>query len=325
MIATLLTICALSAPQFITAQSGVRLRASAGADGAEVAKLPIGQTLTQIDAPGAPVTIDGKQGTWEHVATADGKQGYLFSTGLVALDSANPAKAYLDLWESRRTNKKLTFPERADLFKMLDQALKTRGDALYQQATVDIDYARLKALQLTLAKVGNGEKQPFKGFLKEYEESVVYSEPAGEWFVETTPYWKRVDDYLTHKLDADELAWALADIPIAGECEGNVGCYLSMNNMMGGEYLRRFPAGKHTEKIVKDYAGWKKDVANYTQFMNDDPGMQGFDDAIKACDEALVWVNATNAKAKPAAISALNAMKKAAVEAKKKAPPQPAE
>lgn len=321
MIATLLAVV-LGATQFISAQSGVRLRETAAADGKEIALLPIGEVLTQVAPPGASVNVGGKDGTWENVSTADGKKGFIFSTGLAPVTDGDTAKTYLTLWEARRNNKKLSFAERADLFVMLERAVNARtGDAKYKQVTVDLELARLRALNATLVKMEQAyEKKPHKGFLKEYEKYVVYSEPAGEWFAQADDPFAREDDLRKHDLDTDAFGWEIAELMVPGECEGNFGCMIARDNMSVGEYIKRHPTGAHVTEAAKGYIEYKKTLKELADLFAE-ADRQDYDDTLKGVDEAVTFLSASNAKNKAAAIASLNAVKKEAAKAKKAAPP----
>lgn len=325
MMSVLLAVSLLGAPQFITAQSGVRLRASAGADGKEITVLPIGVALTQVEAAGAPVTIDGKQGTWEHVKTSDGKDGFIFSSGLAAVDGSDSAKAYLDLWESRRKNKKLTFPERADLFKMLDRAITERGDAKYKQPTVDLELARFRALKAAVEMVGDrGNKPPFKGFLKEFEDVTVFSEPGGEWLVWSSKVLDRADGLQAHNLDTELLTWEVSQNPTPGECEGDMSCMLGRDNMTTGAYLKRYPAGAHVDGALKTFADYKANMEMYKELARD-LDRQQYDDAIAEADTTIKLIEASNGKKKAQALATVKEIRAELVKAKKAAGTKSAE
>ena len=49
---------------------------------------------------------------------------------------------------------------------------------------------------------------------------------------------------------ADDIAWFAVTTGLAGECEGNIACYLSAENMLHGEYLRAHPFGRHAAEAV---------------------------------------------------------------------------
>jgi hypothetical protein len=76
MLQALLALAILGADSpktFITAASGVRPRATAAANGAEVARLPICTVLKELEPPGAKVTVAGQDGVWEQLAALCGR------------------------------------------------------------------------------------------------------------------------------------------------------------------------------------------------------------------------------------------------------------
>lgn len=308
----LAVLSADSSKMFITAASGVRLRATAAADGAEVTRLPICTVLKEIEAAGVKVSVAGQEGVWEHLEAPDGKQGWMFSPGLRAIDPAKPEETYLALAAERAAKKGATFPERADLYNCLRRAATEGKDP---EATAKLQLARFKHLDETLKAIGmNSDKQPFKGFLKQYESDVVYSEPAGEWFVRTDNVWQAEK---THHATAsgEPLAWFAAELPLPGECEGYLGCSLAKDGMMGGEYLRRHSSGAHAKDALKGYTEYTVENAFVSDLTKED-----IPDIIKQIDEAVTLVKtAPDSPQRKKAEAALAKLRAAVVKAKKSA------
>lgn len=312
----LLALVSADSKTFITAASGVRLRATAAADGAEVTRLPICTVLKELEAPGTKVTVAGQEGVWEKLEAPDGKQGWMFSPGLRAIDTAKPEETYLALAAERVGKKSTTFPERADLYNCLRRAATEAKDP---EAAGKLQLARFTHLQETLKAIGmSSEKQPFKGFLKQHESDVVYSEPAGEWFVETTNVWAAEKAYHA-TASAEPLAWLAAEIPQPGECEGYLGCYLARDGMAVGEYLRRHPNGAHAKQALKGYSEYKAADTDMSELAKED-----IQSIIPQVDEALTIIRGTaDAPVRKKAEASMTKLRAALVKAEKTAKPSP--
>lgn len=113
----------------------------------------------------------------------------------------------------------------------------------------------LESLRLVLAAIPF-ERTPnpiFKAWLDTRTELVVYSEPAGEWFVRHDVIWKLHDEH-RDSASAESIAWIGALTGIPGECEGYIPCYAYGLNAREGEYLRRHSAGRHIKDALEQIA-----------------------------------------------------------------------
>ncbi|HEV7700014.1 MAG TPA: hypothetical protein VGO43_07280 [Pyrinomonadaceae bacterium] len=124
-------------------------------------------------------------------------------------------------------------------------------------SSVEAEYKRLKALGTRLGKmpVEKLDREPHKSFIRRNKKDIVYSEPAGQWFVRADRYWALAER--NKKLPiADDIAWTAAQTPLPGECEGDVNCDVFNTNVTLGAYLRMFPAGKHSKKALSQFIEW---------------------------------------------------------------------
>jgi hypothetical protein len=278
-----LAVLAADSPKtFITAASGVRLRATAVANGAEVTRLPICAVVRELEPPGAKVNVGGQEGVWEHLETSEGKQGWMFSPGLRALEPATADATYAALAAERIGKKDMSFVERADLYNCLKRASIQSKDA---ELGGKLALSRFTVLRDALAAVGiESEKQPYKGFLAQHKDDVVYSEPAGEWFANAKAIWDAEEKY--HATSSGEpLAWLAATTAHPGECEGYLGCYLAYSGMEEGEYLKRHTGGAHVGAALKQYAEYKLKNAYIDDLDGADIG-----GIIKQVDEQLTLI-----------------------------------
>lgn len=115
------------------------------------------------------------------------------------------------------------------------------------------EYKRLVNLQTSLGNIPmtKQDKEPHRSFLKRNDKDIVYSEPAGQWYVRSNRFWNLAAKY-KNLLIADKIAWTAAENPLPGECEGYVICYLSVIRMTYGEYLKRFPRGAYGKRAIQE-------------------------------------------------------------------------
>jgi hypothetical protein len=94
----------------------------------------------------------------------------------------------------------------------------------------------------------------------ERHETVVYSEPAGQWLIVPDVVW-RVHDAHKSTQSAEAIAWFAVENGYPGECEGYIPCYANVMNWLDGEYLRRHPRGAHASDAVEQvHAGLSESV-----------------------------------------------------------------
>ncbi|MBX3293517.1 MAG: hypothetical protein KF881_11585 [Acidobacteria bacterium] len=140
----------------------------------------------------------------------------------------------------------------AQLF-LISAAILIVGGAVSAQssAAASREYKRLVKLSSDLKKIpfDRYDKEPHRSFLKRNDKDIVYSEPAGQWFVRAGRFWDLQKKYAKLPI-ADDIAWSAAETPLPGECEGYVNCYMYSIRSSYGEYLRLYPNGKHSKKAV---------------------------------------------------------------------------
>jgi len=121
------------------------------------------------------------------------------------------------------------------------------------QAAASRDYKRLVNLQKALSKIpfNKQDREPHLSFLKRNEKDLVYSDPAGEWYVRSDRFWALQKKYQKLAI-ADRIAWTAAENPLPGECEGYVPCYLSSIRRTHGKYLKLYPRGAYSKNAVQE-------------------------------------------------------------------------
>jgi hypothetical protein len=240
------------AGSLIVTASGVRLRERPDAGSAEVARLQLGAVVPAQERTPEKTKVGTAEDFWYLVSTPNGSRGWVFG-GLVApFDAARREEIYRSLAAERAARAGTNFAEWAELVRFLGRATKevTRRDA-----HAELELARLTALARSLASfsIEDQEKAPYKAWTNEHESEIVYSEPAGQWYVRSDLYWDFQSKYKDLPV-AERAAWEAAQTPLPGECEGFLPCYFVMESMTNGKYLALYPRGAHAEAALAQIA-----------------------------------------------------------------------
>lgn len=119
------------------------------------------------------------------------------------------------------------------------------------QALAASEFKRLVQLSKALEKIPpeKVDREPHKSFIRTNRKDIVYSEPAGQWYVRSDRFWALSEKYKKLPI-ADDIAWAAAENPLPGECEGYINCYVSIARSTYGHYLSLYPNGKNSRKAL---------------------------------------------------------------------------
>lgn len=83
----------------------------------------------------------------------------------------------------------------------------------------------------------------------------VNHEPAGQWIVRHD-YILAVHEEFKDTAAADDILWFATENGLPGECEGDPSCHAVVANMLYGDYLRRYPSGRHVDDAVERARMW---------------------------------------------------------------------
>jgi hypothetical protein len=157
--------------------------------------------------------------------------GWLPSTAVDDYDSASSDEINAQIVERYYAQNGMSFTVASELYSFLSGIKNTNAD---------LGLKRLLSLRQALKALSQPPGKEQKDFLKTSETAVVYSEPAGEWYVRSELFWD-----LHKKYKREDIAWEAAKNPLPGECEGYVNCYLFYAKQTDGEYLNLYPEGKN--------------------------------------------------------------------------------
>ncbi|MBC7929268.1 MAG: SH3 domain-containing protein [Rubrivivax sp.] len=243
----------------ITNASNVRVRSEPNTTAAELVRLPVGVVVEVLEHLPEKTKVGEMEDYWYLVSAPDGVKGWVFGGLTAPFDAVRRAEIYRKLADDRLANASASFSDLSDLVKFLDRATKEvkRRDAL-----AELELARLLALHRSLAAIpfDGLEKPPYIDWTKGRDAEIVYSEPAGQWFVRAGLLWELQKKYRDLSV-AERIAWEAAQISLPGECEGYLPCYVSLETMTNGMYLKLYPRGAHTDAALRQIAEFLERVS----------------------------------------------------------------
>jgi hypothetical protein len=241
------------AGSLIVTASGVRLRERPDAGSAEVSRLLLGSVVATQERTPDKSRVGTAEDFWYLVSAPGGARGWVFG-GLVApFDPARREEIYRSLAAERAARAGSNFTEWTELVRFLGRATK---EVTRREVLAELELARLNALARSLASfsIEDQEKAPYKSWTTEHEAEIVYSEPAGQWYVRGDLFWDFQNKYKDLPALAERAAWEGAQTPLPGECEGFLPCYFVMESMTNGKYLTLYPRGAHAEAALAQIA-----------------------------------------------------------------------
>lgn len=259
--AALLLLLAVAAPssfgqapkgRLIVTGAGARLRERPETDAAEAGKLQLGAVVDEWERTAERSRVGSSEDFWHLVSAPGGARGWVFG-GLVApFDSAQREATYLRLTRERLAHADATFADLSELVRFLERATREvkRRDAL-----AELELARLNALARSLARIPleDLDQQPYKSWTDKHQQEIVYSEPAGQWYVNSERFWGLQRKYSDLPL-AERAAWDASQTPLPGECEGYLPCYIYKEAETDGRYLKLYPRGAHADAALSKLA-----------------------------------------------------------------------
>lgn len=249
-----------AAAERITTASNVRVRSQPDTSMTEeLARLPLGVVVQVIERSEKRAKVGATEDYWYLISAPDGARGWVFGGLTAPFEASRRAEIYRRLAEDRLANSSATFGELADLVKFIERVSK---EVKHRETLAELELMRVHALARSLASVGfeDLQKEPFLSWTKEREHEIVYSEPAGQWHVNSDLYWNLQKKYKDMPV-AERAAWAGAQNPLPGECEGYLPCYMGSEVMTNGRYLKLYPRGPHASEVVDGIAEMLENVS----------------------------------------------------------------
>lgn len=234
------------APQIIVTSFSVPVRSDARASAQTVSRVRLGTVLKVSD----------KNPAWYKVQYQSGGKtmtGWVSANSVNDLNAAGRQQLYRQIVE-RNFRPDMDFNTAAELYEFLGSV---SGELDSSDASGDLELKKLKALRQALKDITieRQSQAPYKEFLKTHEREIVYSEPAGAYYVAANQFWELHAKYRKSTV-SDTIAWEGALNPLPGECEGYINCYLFDLRMRFGEYLNHHPSGTHAAEALTNITNY---------------------------------------------------------------------
>ncbi len=231
--------------KIIISATGGRVRSKPSLQSEILKQMTIGSVLPMLEE---------NKGWFKVSLSKDGeeeeKTGWISKKITSTFDEAKPDSIYIQIANKYFKRKSLSFSTAKELFEFLGPAANS---AKSFETGGDLRLKRLLALSAALKVIrpDRSDKAPYKEFLAKYKEEIVYSEPAGEWYVRSANFWELHQRYKKYKI-GEKIAWKASANPLPGECEGYINCYLYILRATNGEYLNFYPNGKYSKQALRD-------------------------------------------------------------------------
>lgn len=287
--------------------SGVRLRIAPTSAASEIARLGLGAVVRELNQSINKERVGDTEEHWYEVVASDGKQGWVFGAFAPVFDTSTRVELYRKIASERLKIENATFAEWSDFEKFLSKAVT---EIKQTDALAELELARLVATKRAAESIPLDRQQEplYQNWIKAREKSVVYSEPAGQWFVRSDLFWDLQKKYSALAI-AEQIAWTAANNPLPGECEGYIPCHLYSFNQSEGRYLKLYPQGPHANEALDNLA------EQLEQFVKDiktaaPPDATDRGEAQKSLRELRAAVTKTAAQKKAVVLRQLDALEK---------------
>jgi uncharacterized protein YgiM (DUF1202 family) len=240
--------------------TSVRVRAEPNTSGKEVTSLNFGTIVKSSGRSPKKDKVGGKEDYWYKVTTEDKKSGWVFGGFLTNYDEKKREGIFLIIASDRLKSESADFDDFADLVNFLT---RVTNQVKEQNNVAELELYKLQALAKSLEKMpfDKQTQSPYKDWTEKNSANIVYSEPAGQWFVRAKLFWDLSARYRTLAV-SDRIAWAAANTPLPGECEGYLPCHIFYLRETLGEYLKLYPNGKYVTKAIEDMSAYLAPMVN---------------------------------------------------------------
>lgn len=240
----------------ISTASGVRVRTAPQAGASEVARLPIGTVVQELERSADRERIGQSEDYWYRIAAADQIQGWVFGSLIAPFDPARREEIYRKIATDRVNATETSFGDQVDLANFLKRAA-TEGVRPEIAAEFELGYLLALKRALDFLSYDQSRQQPYQSWLEAQAREVIYNEVAGNWLINSDRFWELHEKYRALPI-GEKIAWAGASNPLPGECEGSISCSLGYINKTEGKYLSFYPNGSHAEEALTTIADFLK-------------------------------------------------------------------
>ncbi len=231
--------------------SAIRLRSAPQTTASEVTRLSIGTLVKEIGKSDKKEKIGQQEDFWYQVVLADGKQGWVFGGFAEAFEESKKGQIYTKLIDDR-LKAKTSFSDQVDLVNFLERTIK---EVKTPEVIAELELGYLLALRQSVHSIPVDKQSDaqYKNWLKKHESKLVYSEPSGEWEIQSEQLWNLQKKYSSLAV-GEKIAWEASQNTLPGECEGYLPCYISILGLTSASYLQLYPTGAHSQEALKTIA-----------------------------------------------------------------------
>ncbi|MBF0411619.1 MAG: TonB family protein [Desulfamplus sp.] len=236
----------------ITIVSGVRIRANPQVNADELARLPIGTVIKELERSPNKVIIGQNEDYWYRVAASDTIEGWVFGSLLRSFEPAKREEIYLQIGNERLKVAETNLGEDIDLINFFKRAA-TQAKVPENMAEFELGYLLTLSRSLDVIQDNAQYKLelPYvKSFFECHANEIFHDEPSGSWLVKHEQFWALHKQYSSLVI-GDRIAWEAGQRSFScSDCEGSILCILENLNVGEGKYLAFYPKGKYVEKAL---------------------------------------------------------------------------
>jgi hypothetical protein len=239
-------------PEIVVSTPALSVRSSPSSTASEISRAQLGSTYKVIE----------KSSGWYKIQIPNRSNtvtGWIPTTAAVDSDKSGNDEIYRQVLAKNSRSDKMSFNESVEIYDFLTRILPDVKDL---NTAAEFSLKRLVALRSALdaIPVDQPNQKIYQDFIKSQNENIVYSDPAGQWFVRAPLFWDLHSKY-TATTSGEKIAWEAAKNPLPGECEGYVNCHIFLLRMTDGEYLNFYPNGAHSVEALKNITNFLEPIA----------------------------------------------------------------
>lgn len=238
----------VQAPLFITMVSGVKVQAEPSVSAKEVVRLSIGSVLNKLAKSPQTSLVGQERDYWYKVSLAEGQQGWVFGSFMVAVDRTRLLEKYIEIAEMQLKVDPPIFKDLVDVVSFLDRVIRGLPPS---EKLGELKLLKLLAVERSLTVITSEQEKvsPYKEWFAAQAPILLRNEMMAGWMLNSAVFWKLSSEYAEAPL-GDKVAWVAANSGLGGECELDLSCHLARVNRTLGKYLEIYPNGAQLESAL---------------------------------------------------------------------------
>jgi hypothetical protein len=224
----------------ITSAATVRLRAAPETTSSILAELPLGTKLTSLRATASD--------NWLQVRTPSGDIGWVFASLTRKITPENRLEVFEGIIDERLARGGDSPPA---WFQLIDFVERIADEVEGSEMAARFAWYRLQAVQRAARSlpVTYNKPQPYQEWVDANASIIRLHELGGGYYLTLSAVVAEHNRHVGASA-ADDIMWLTTTTNYRGECEGFVPCYINVRLQREGDYLIRYPAGRHANEAV---------------------------------------------------------------------------